>query len=102
MNKRAIKKVYDGVAHVVFKDPTHSGICALPITPGKSPFASDDNRWSWDGNEMNPTITPSVRGGGDHFFVKAGKVEFCPDAKHDRAGMIVELDTLEGFFDETE
>ncbi len=100
MAKRAIERVENGVRHVFFKDPTSSGVIALPLEAGKSPYADDGHTWTWDGDEMNPTISPSVKSSNDHFFVRGGKVEFCSDAKHENAGKTVQLGTLAGFFDE--
>lgn len=58
-------------------------------------------RWSWNGNAEAPTFTPSIRilgtrtGGGDfsicHYFIRAGRIEFCPDSRHSLAGQTVDL-----------
>lgn len=40
--------------------------------------------WTWDGNDENPTITPSV-------LVRGGRIEFLGDCTHALAGQTVDL-----------
>lgn len=56
--------------------------------------------WTWDGNVDAPTVSPSVRlfftdEGKDvtvcHYFLKAGKIEFCGDSAHELRGQTVDL-----------
>ncbi|CAN7375644.1 DUF6527 family protein [Bradyrhizobium sp. LjRoot220] len=66
--------------------------------------------WSFDGNYDAPTFSPSilcfttettddddkplpapVRRTLCHYFIKAGKIEFCGDSPHKLAGQIVDL-----------
>lgn len=81
-------------------------------------------RWSWDGNAESPTFSPSVlhrvghfapgHGGKDcwctyeqrfgrkapfrcgicHYFIRAGRIEFCGDSTHALSGQTVELPDL--------
>jgi hypothetical protein len=81
----------NGVRHVVIKDPTYSGCIALPIEDGPSPYAHPGNKWTWDGNEDAPTLSPSLLCNQDHFYVRAGKIEFLGDAKHARAGQTIDM-----------
>lgn len=93
-----------GVRHVVIKDPTFSGVILLPIEDGASPYAKPGNKWSFDGNLENPTLTPSIACRQDHFFVRNGMVEFCGDAPHANAGKTVplpDLGDLADIFEET-
>lgn len=55
-------------------------------------------KWSFDGNADSPTFNPSVRirGGGDnplvcHYFLHAGKIQFCSDSTHSFSGQTVDL-----------
>ena len=64
--------------------------------------------WTWDGNVDAPTTTPSVRiftparaATADrpakpektrcHYFLKAGKIEYCGDCEHALSGKTVDL-----------
>lgn len=64
--------------------------------------------WEWDGNVEAPTVTPSVLcftryderdnllpNNGQrtlcHYFLKAGKIEYCSDSPHRFAGQTVDL-----------
>jgi len=56
--------------------------------------------WSFDGNVDRPTFNPSIRirsFDGDqvveccHYFVRAGRIEFCPDSTHGLAGQKVDM-----------
>lgn len=84
----------NGVQHVAFRDPTHSGCVCLPIGPGESPYASPGNKWSFDGNLEAPTLHPSVKSNLDHFWVKNGEIQFCPDARHPLAGQTVPMEDM--------
>jgi hypothetical protein len=58
-------------------------------------------RWTFDGNMEKPTFHPSIlcrwTEGKEqvkkvcHFFVRAGKIEFCGDSTHALAGKTVDL-----------
>jgi hypothetical protein len=65
-------------------------------------------QWTFDGNMEAPTFAPSIRcfsthdENGDplpngaqrtlcHYFIKAGRIEFCGDSPHGLAGRIVPL-----------
>lgn len=55
--------------------------------------------WSFDGNFVSPTISPSIRvtgrtEAGDlccHSFVKAGRIQFLGDCTHKLKGQTVDL-----------
>ena len=59
-----------------------------------SPYAEPGNKWSWDGNETAPTLTPSVRHSSDHFNVTAGTIVFHGDAPHANAGKTITMPDL--------
>lgn len=60
--------------------------------------------WSWNGDVNNPTCAPSVlcftTGDGGkrttlcHYFLRAGKIEFCGDCPHALSGKTVDLPDL--------
>lgn len=54
--------------------------------------------WGFNGDLNKPTLTPSVRTRyGDalaytcHFFVRAGRIEYCSDSTHKMAGQTVDM-----------
>lgn len=57
--------------------------------------------WTWDGNVNAPTCSPSIRlfvrdkKGYEitqcHYFLKAGKIEYCGDCDHEYSGMTIDL-----------
>lgn len=63
-------------------------------------------RWTFDGNAESPTFSPSVSVllrpsmGADrperrcHYFIRAGRIEFCADSTHALAGQTVDLPDL--------
>ena len=51
--------------------------------------------WSFDGNMESPTFSPSINIVGQcHYFIQAGKIQFCQDSKHALAGQTVDLPDL--------
>lgn len=56
-------------------------------------------RWTFDGEMESPTFSPSVKtwwkkDGKDyvcHYFIRAGRIEFCSDSTHELAGKTVGL-----------
>ena len=53
-------------------------------------------RWSFDGNAEKPTFSPSVNVGPGtkfqcHYFIRAGRIDFCADSHHALAGQTVDL-----------
>ena len=59
--------------------------------------------WTFDGNVDAPTFAPSVRhswsgfeGGQCHYFIRGGRIEFCADSTHARAGQTVPLPPFPG------
>lgn len=61
-------------------------------------------RWTWDGNAPAPTFSPSVSISLElnikahdrpprrcHYFIRAGRIEFCSDSTHALAGQSVDL-----------
>lgn len=59
--------------------------------------------WEFNGDLEKPTFSPSVRarwreGGRDivcHFFIRAGRIEFCSDSTHALSGKTVSLPRCE-------
>ncbi len=62
----------------------------------KQPF-KNGAQWTFDGNAQAPTFAPSVNVAANfpklrcHYFIRAGKIEFCGDCHHDLRGKTVEL-----------
>lgn len=60
--------------------------------------------WDWNGSIERPTFNPSVRvsgGGVCHFFVRNGRIEYCPDSTHALKAQTVDLPDWEDKMDET-
>lgn len=54
--------------------------------------------WSWDGNVIKPTVSPSIRTIGQiqcHLFVKNGELQFCSDCEHPLAGKTVAMEPID-------
>ncbi len=71
-----------------------SGLHMLPVnTTVKTPA------WTWDGNLIRPTLSPSILTGKDspnicHSFLRDGIFEFLSDCAHSLAGQKVEMPDL--------
>jgi len=49
-------------------------------------------RWTWNGDEERPTVTPSVNMPGRcHYVLTGGVIRFCGDCSHGMAGKVVEM-----------
>lgn len=54
-------------------------------------------RWNFDGNAEAPTFSPSINCSPNspahqcHYFIRAGRIEFCSDCHHALAGQTVDL-----------
>lgn len=56
----------------------------------------DADRWSWNKNEENPTLKPSVlhsfpNGDRCHYFMMNGKMRFLNDCTHECLGKVVQM-----------
>ncbi len=52
-------------------------------------------RWTFDGNIDAPTFAPSINiRGRCHYFLRAGRLEFCGDCAHPLSGQVVTLPPL--------
>lgn len=53
-----------------------------------------DAKWTFDGDLVAPTISPSVRSRGEvlcHSFVRKGHIQYLPDSEHALAGKTVAM-----------
>lgn len=93
----ALRKVEGGYMH-------HCPGCnALHMIAVEEPFPNGA-RWTFDGNVDKPTFAPSIRVQWDfgperqkrqcHYFIRAGKIQFCGDCTHDLSGQTVDLPDL--------
>ena len=60
-------------------------------------------RWTWNGNLILPTVSPSVlvRSAGPrrcHLFVHQGMIQFLPDSWHHLAGKTVDMIPVDEIF----
>lgn len=58
-------------------------------------------KWDWNHDALRPTLTPSVRhfdGDGTfcHYFIVAGKIQYCGDCRHQLTGQTVDLPDIPG------
>lgn len=75
-------------------------------SPPTAPFAGSQAIWSWNGNEQQPTVSPSILvqyGGHDagidgappkqcHMFVRDGQIQYLSDSTHELAGKTVPME----------
>lgn len=65
--------------------------------PGCEGYHSFDERWTFNGDVMRPTFSPSllVNGHGQgkrcHSFVREGRIQYLGDCNHPLAGQTVDL-----------
>ena len=53
------------------------------------------HKWTFDGNHEAPTFNPSINIVGQcHYFIRAGRIEYCSDSRHALAGQTVDLPDL--------
>lgn len=64
--------------------------------------------WAWDGDEVRPTLTPSLLSMGGpnnvrcHSFITKGQWQYLRDCSHAQAGKTVAMPLATNFFEETE
>jgi hypothetical protein len=86
----------EGVKYIFYRCPGCSEHHWIPVTGPKA--------WGFDGNLESPTVTPSVKHtwheGEErtpkccHYFLRAGRFEYCGDCTHSLAGQTVPMPTL--------
>jgi len=63
--------------------------------PGCNCAHGFNNRWTWNGDKDNPTISPSLLSWGEtskcHSFIKNGKIQFLNDCSHSLKGTTIEV-----------
>lgn len=67
----------DGTRYISMGMPMPVECCTLPLTGPKA--------WSWDGNEHEPTLSPSIKIGTDqavlwHGHLVRGELQNCADS----------------------
>lgn len=66
--------------HVIYMDPRSQ---------------PNGHHWRFNGDEQSPTFEPSINIVGQcHYFIRAGRIEYCGDSKHALAGQTVPLPDL--------
>jgi hypothetical protein len=77
-----------------------NGLCYLHWCPGCEQMhiinTEKPNRfgaiWKFDGNLEIPTFSPSINHPGYcHYFIRAGKIEYCPDSTHKFSGQTIPM-----------
>ena len=59
------------------------------------------HKWSFNGDVDRPTFSPSINiVGRCHYFVRAGRIEYCGDSAHRLAGQTVDLPDLQAIGEE--
>jgi len=86
----------EGVKYIFYRCPGCNEHHWIPVTGSKA--------WQFDGNLESPTVTPSVKHtckyGDDtpdsvcHYFIRAGRLEYCGDCTHNLAGQTVPMPQL--------
>lgn len=89
---------------VTYSDPTIApgwrhwcpGCKWMHVIPTDARGQANGHKWTFDGNMDAPTFSPSINVVGQcHYFIRAGRIEYCSDSKHSLAGQIVDLPDLE-------
>jgi hypothetical protein len=83
---------------IVYHEHWCPGCDAMHLIAVETPF-SNGAQWTWDGNAELPTFSPSVNVGPGtafqcHYFIRAGKIEFCNDCHHALAGQTIDLPNI--------
>lgn len=93
------KDAKTGVTHLTWICPgcTRHPYHMVPVRRQGEPELTKPT-WTWNGSLTEPTLSPSIRhvgidgaGGDCHYFVKAGKLEFCGDSFHELKGKTVDM-----------
>jgi hypothetical protein len=72
------------------------GCKGMHVIPTDSRGQANGHKWTFDGNMEAPTFHPSINIVGQcHYWIRAGKIEYCSDSKHKLAGKTVALPDLE-------
>lgn len=76
-------RTFDGIEHrcrVLWAKYPDGSIGSIPIRPVPPQIAEvyRNQSWAWDGNESEPTLTPSVHHIGRwHGWIRRGRMESC-------------------------
>ncbi len=77
-------------------DPEYSFYCPACQTHHWFKTTGKNPRWTWNGDMKQPTVRPSIKTWGRdwvcHFFIRQGKIEYCPDSTHPFAGQTVSME----------
>jgi hypothetical protein len=70
--------------------------------PGCDGMHYFDKRWTYDGNDESPTLSPSIvteGNGGEkcHLVISGGVIEFLDDCEHELRGMRVHMFDVDSF-----
>lgn len=89
-------RVIEKIHHWVLRDPSCD-------SPHGRLYIPRDGRWSFNGDYVNPTFSPSVNESWahpdghtcrNHYIVTAGQIQFCGDSTHRLAGQTVPVPVL--------
>ena len=92
LNNEVISTIHDGNGQ-----PWHSFFCRGCQC---SHFFTES--WSWNGDRVKPTVTPSILVNGDlsnpstpkcHIFISAGKIQYLADCTHELAGQTIDMES---------
>lgn len=59
-----------------------------------SEYKGDRPRWTWNGDVLKPSYSPSVVVNSNHrchYFMKDGKIQYLNDCSHEYAGKTIDL-----------
>jgi hypothetical protein len=92
LSPKLIRHNYGGL---VLHEHWCSGCEAMHQIAVEQPFRNGA-RWTWDGNADAPTFAPSINVGPGtplqcHYFIRAGRIEYCGDSHHALASTTVDL-----------
>ncbi|MCI7733273.1 MAG: hypothetical protein MSK39_00585 [Dysosmobacter sp.] len=97
MNKLGIVERDGKTVGYLVRSPATGALLLFYTNPEFSPCV-----WTFNGDMERPTFSPSMLlhpdniHGREHFFVRAGKIEYLQDCDHPMAGMTVDMVDVDG------
>jgi len=73
----------------------------LFFCPGCDCAHGFNEKWTWNGDKDNPTISPSILSIGEkrcHSFIRNGKIQFLGDCEHHLKNQTVEIPDWDKIF----
>lgn len=76
-------------SHLCFWCPGCNQAHCVPFVNAPQPYP---DKWAYDGNQFEPTLSPSIRTVNCHVVVTKGVLNYQSDCKHSLAGKSVPME----------